>query len=354
VLYVETTGLRGAGRGDLTRLLRRLRRGIAGRYRAESNVWVFSPLAVPLSGPDAVRKLNRMILRDSILGQVRDLGLLKPLLLTSLPTAASLDLVGHLGEVASVYDCMDDLTAVPLVDPSIGRTEAELVNRVDVVVTASEELRRLKAGLGPHMVVIGQGVDPAHFAGPTICPPELSRLPRPLLLFVGGVDDRLDFELVEAVARRRPDWSILLLGPELYVRAAQHLDSPNVHRLGRRSFGDLPAYVQAADVCLVPYRDTAWARACNPVKVLEYLAAGRPVVSTDVPAVRAYEPFVRIACDPDSFVAAVEAALHEDDPGHQEARRARARGDTWATRADALFDLGSAVARERSPDEQPR
>jgi glycosyltransferase involved in cell wall biosynthesis len=175
-----------------------------------------------------------------------------------------------------------------------------------------------------------------------------------LLLFVGGVDERLDFELLDAVARLRPEWSIVLIGPELYVRAGQLLRAPNIYRLGRRPYSRLPAYIQAADVCLVPYCDTPWARACNPVKVLEYLAGGRPVVSTDVPALRDFEPYVRIATGPREFVAAVEVLLEEDGPQQQEERRARARSETWAMRGDALFDLGSTAALDRAVVSQPR
>jgi len=342
VLYVETTGLRAVGARDLGRLLRRVRRGVAGRYEAGPNLWVFSPLVLPFHRSRLARAINRFLLRDAVRGQARDLGLAEPLLFISIPTAASIDLVGHLGEAASVYDCMDDLTAIPAVDRSIRASEAELARHVDVMVTPSDALRRLKAPLRQDIAVVGQGVDAAHFARQTACPPELVALPHPLLLCAGGIDERLDFALLDEVARLRPGWSIVLVGPELSVCPVQ-VPHPNVYRLGRRSYGDLPAYVQAADVCLIPYADTRWARACTPVKTLEYLAAGRPVVSTDVPAVRAYEPLVRIARRAPEFVAAVEAALAEDSPVQQGARRAVAAGAAWTDRADALYELAAAA-----------
>ncbi len=348
VLYVETTGLRGVGPGDLRRLLRRVRRGLAGRHRVQHGLWVFSPLVLPVHRSRLARTLNRMLLRDAVRGQARDLGLERPLLLISIPTAAAIDLVGHLGEVASIYDCMDDLTAVPTVDRSTAATEAELARCVDVVVAASEELRRVKAGLRADIAVVGQGVEVAHFARPMPCPPELGRLPRPRLLCVAGIDERIDFGLLNEVARLRPHWSIVLVGPQLYLLAAELIREPNVQILGHRPFLELPAYMQAADVCIIPYRDTPWARACNPVKTLEYLAAGRPVVSTDLPAVRAYQPLVRIAEGVPEFVAAVEAALADDAPAAQSARRALAVGAPWRDRADAIYRLGAVAAgRER-------
>lgn len=348
VLYVETTGLRGVRGRDLPRLLRRIRRGLAGRYRVQAGVWVFSPLALPFPRSRVARALNRLLLRDAIRGQVRDLGLARPLLLVSIPTAASVDLVGHLGEAVSLYDCMDDLTVIPSVDGSVGAAEGQLARRVDVMVAASDELRRLKAGLRPDIAVVGQGADAVHFGRQTSCPPELAALPRPALVCAGGIDDRLDFALIDEVARLRPDWSIVLIGPELYLRVADRLRQPNVYRLGRRSYLDLPAYLQAADVCVIPYADTPWARACNPVKTLEYLAAGRPVVSTDLPAVRVYQPLVRIARQAPDFVAAVQAAIDEDTPLLQQLRRAAGASAPWQDRADTLYQLASAAARRES------
>ena len=116
MLYVETTGLRGVGARDLPRLLRRVRRGIAGRHVGLPTLWVFSPLVLPFHRSALARRLNRILLRDAVHGQARDLGLKNPLLLISIPTAASIDLLGHLDEAAAIYDCMDDLTVIPLVD----------------------------------------------------------------------------------------------------------------------------------------------------------------------------------------------------------------------------------------------
>jgi glycosyltransferase involved in cell wall biosynthesis len=347
VLYVETTGLRGLRSGDLLRMLRRIRRGLAGRHRVLPGVWVFSPIVLPFPGSRLIRALNRLLLRDAIRGQARDLGLSNPLLLISVPTAAGVDLVGHLDEVASMYDCMDDLTVIPMVDASIGATEAQLAQRADVMVAASEQLRLLKAHIRDDVVVVGQGVDAAHFSRPAPCPPELACLPRPLLLCVAGIDERIDFALLDEVARMRPEWSIALVGPELYLRAGEAIDQPNVHLLGPRAYADLPGYLQAADVCLIPYRDTPWARACNPVKTLEYLAAGRPVVSTDLPAMRPHEPLVRVAQGAPEFVAAVQDALAADSPSLATARGAVASGASWHMRAETLYRLGARAAKRR-------
>lgn len=344
VLYVETTGLRGVGARDLPRLFRRIRRGLAGRHRVQHGIWVFSPLVLPLHRSRLARALNRVLLRDAVRGQADDLGLRHRLLLISIPTAASLDLVGHLGEVASIYDCMDDLTVIPMVDPSVAETEAELARRVDVMVCASEQLARSRASLREDIAVVGQGVELEHFAAPAGCPTELAELPRPRLVCVGGIDERIDFDLLDELARSRPDWSIVLVGPNLYLRASDRVNRPNVRLIGRRSYAELPAYLQAADVCLIPYRDTPWARACNPVKTLEYLAAGRPVVSTDLPAVHGYRPLVRVARGGGEFMAAVEAALAEDDALMGQARRAVAAGASWRSQADRLYALASAAA----------
>jgi O-antigen ligase/glycosyltransferase involved in cell wall biosynthesis len=347
VLYVETTGLRGVGARDLPRLLRRVRRGIAGRHVGLPTLWVFSPLVLPFHRSALARRLNRILLRDAVHGQARDLGLKNPLLLISIPTAASIDLLGHLDEAAAIYDCMDDLTVIPLVDRSVDASEIELGRRVDVLVAASEELKRLKAHIREDVVVVGQGVEVVHFQRPAPLPEDLARLPGPRLVFVGGIDDRVDFELVEELARLRPEWSVVMIGPQLYVDAATRLTQPNIHLLGPRSYGDLPGYLQHADVGLIPYRDTAWARACNPVKTLEYLAAGRGVVATDLPAVEQYRPLVKIATTAAGFVDAVEATLAEESPEQVVVRRSVAAGASWDDRASQIYDLATEVVRRR-------
>lgn len=350
VLYVETTGLRGVGPRDLRRLLRRVRRWLAGRQLVEPNLWVFSPMALPFPASRLARAINRLMLRDAIRGQMRDLRLEDTLLLIAVPTWAGVDLVGALGEKVSLYDAMDDLTVIPAVHPSVAASESALLARVDVAVAASDEIARRRSNQRPDMEVVGQGVVAEQFTRlRRAVPLDLARLPRPRLVFVGGIDERLDFDLLDWLAATRPDWSIALIGPELYLDARARLTRPNLHLLGPRPHELLPGYLQAADACLIPYRDTPWTQACHPVKTLEYLAAGRPVVATDLAGLRPYARYVRLASGPTAFLAAIEAALGDAEPEPVTARQAFARRHAWADRAAELLRLADASAAAEAP-----
>ena len=272
---------------DLGKVRRKLREFARGPVRVEHDLWVFSPLVLPLPHSPVARALNRQILRATIRGLRMKLGLDDFHLWTFLPNVA--DYVGTLGESLAVYYCVDEWSLFSYLhkDNTIA-AERELLAKVDCVFAINHALADAKRALQAETHVSPHGVDHALFAtaldAATRVPADLARLPRPVVGFYGTIQDWVDLELVAAVARARPDWTFALIG-QVLVDTEAIRDLPNVHLLGRRPHAELPAYGKGFSVGWIPYRIDERMTFVNPIKLREYLSAGLPVVSTPVPEV---------------------------------------------------------------------
>ncbi|TVZ48705.1 UDP-galactopyranose mutase [Azospirillum brasilense] len=230
-------------------------------------------------------------------------------------TPMSLGLSGHLRGALVVYDCMDELSAFHGAPPELVERERQLMARADVVFTGGVSLYEAKRTLHPNAHAFPSSVDIAHFAaarGIVEEPADQAAIPHPRLGFYGVIDERLDIALLDAAAAARPDWQFVLVGPVVKIDPADLPHRPNIHYLGPKSYDDLPHYLAGWDVALMPFARNESTRFISPTKTPEYLAAGRPVVSTSITdVVRGYgdSGVVRIADAPEDFVASVEAAL---------------------------------------------
>lgn len=249
-----------------------------------------------------------------------------------------------------VYDVTDDWSAAGGAAAwleRVRRDDAAMSEAADAVVVCSAALAEAReATCAGKLHVVPNGVDLGHFqeVDTVGVHPEVAAIPGPRLGYSGTAHpDRLDVGLVEAVAKARPGWSWLFVGPS-HLRAADRarLDLPNVHFLGPRAYAELPGFLAGVDVCLTPHRVTNFTESLNPIKLWEYLAVGRPIVSTAVAGFRAFgggggEPggLVRLAGDAAAWVSAVEAALAEG-PEKTAARRARVATEGWSARVDRL------------------
>jgi UDP-galactopyranose mutase len=232
-------------------------------------------------------------------------------------TPMALPLARRLAPAALVYDCMDELSLFQGASSTLRERESDLFAAADVVFTGGPSLYRAKRGRHPNVHCFPSSVDVAHFAKART--PRASN-PRPRLGFFGVIDERLDRELLGAVAAARPEWQFIMLGPIVKIDPASLPRPENILYLGQRDYDALPAYLSDWDVCLMPFALNDATRFISPTKVLEYMAAERPIVSTPIAdVVEPYGDIVRIASSPDAFVAACEAALIE--PPRERARR---------------------------------
>lgn len=259
-------------------------------------------------------------------------------------------MAGSLGETFAVYDCVDDYPEQAGDDPrrralvTAGDARAARVARL--VFTTTRTLYERQRRLNPATHLVPNVGDYGHFAAAADsghAVPELSDLRRPVLGFAGNlVPTKVDFDLLEAVAAVRPAWSLLLVGPshkdsEDRLRRLARL--PNVLWVGPRGYGELPRYVAAFDVGVIPYVTNSYTRSCLPLKLYEYLAAGKPVVATGLPELEGMEPEVLLVSGADAFVAAVEQALGRLGDDERAARMALAAENTWEKRTETLLGL---------------
>jgi UDP-galactopyranose mutase len=217
-----------------------------------------------------------------------------------------------------VYDCMDELSAFAGAPPELRQRELELFRRADVVFTGGQTLYEAKRSQHHNVHAFPSSVDVAHFAQARslrVDPPDQAPIPHPRIGFFGVIDERMDYPLLRGVAEARPDWQLVLIGPTAKVAPSSLPQASNIHYLGPKSYADLPSYIAGWDVATLPFARNEATRFISPTKTPEYLAAGKPVVSTSIrDVVRPYglRGLVRIADDPPSFVDAIEQALGED------------------------------------------
>jgi glycosyltransferase involved in cell wall biosynthesis len=352
VLFLESLGLRQprlAGR-DLRRMARRVERAAAGP-RAVDGLHVLSPLVIPIHGRPRIRTLNARLLQAQVSRAAHSLGFERPLLWSYVPQADWL--VETLQPSAIVYHCVDDIAAQKGVAAAAFReAEAHFAARADLVLASAPALAERMRTLNERVFYAPNVADTDRFAtalevGPT--DPAIAALPGPRIVFTGAVvATKLDLELLEGVARARPNWSIALVGPVgagdplTDISALERL--PNVHLLGARPYLQLPEVLRGADVALVPYAINDLTRSVFPMKVYEYLAAGLPVVTTPLPAL-AETTGVIVADDAPATVAAVERALTEDDRAARRARSAAVRENSWDARLEEIDAYLSSLAR---------
>lgn len=230
-------------------------------------------------------------------------------------TPMSLAFTGHLQGRVVIFDCMDELSAFRHAPPALVNMERRLMARAHVVFTGGHSLWEAKQRHHANIHAMPSSVDVAHFAAarqPLPEPQDQAEIGRPRLGFFGVIDERFDIELVAELASRRPDWNLVLLGPVVKIDPATLPRLPNIHYLGGKQYAELPLYLSGWDVALMPFALNESTRFISPTKTPEYLAGGRPVVSTpirDVVGTYGGSGVVGIADSPEGFIEAIEEAL---------------------------------------------
>ena len=271
-------------------------------------------------------------------------------------TPMALAFSDHLAPAAIVYDCMDQLSAFRGAPPSLTLREEELLDRADVVFTGGQSLFEAKRHAHPNVKVFPSSVDVAHFSMARSIqadPPDQAHIPRPRLGFFGVIDERMDLELLAGVAAARPDWHLVMIGPVVKIDPSMLPRAANLFYLGSKSYAELPAYIAGWDVALLPFARVEATRFISPTKTPEYMAAGKPVVSTSITdVIRPYgqRGLVRIADTVDEFVFACEASLAEDSAARMRDADAFLRQTSWdGTWAQMRSEMLSCLSTPAAP-----
>ena len=234
-------------------------------------------------------------------------------------TPMALEITRQLKPVLTVYDCMDELSAFKGASPRLRELEAELFQKADLVFTGGQSLYESKMNQHPEVYAFPSSIDKAHFAQArqqVTEPADQAGIPHPRLGFYGVLDERFDIELLRGISALRPDWHFVMVGPVVKIDPADLPQAENIHYLGGKSYQELPVYLSGWEVALLLFARNESTRYISPTKTPEYLAAGKPVVSTSIrDVVRPYGDagLVHIADTPQDFVAAIEKALLQNN-----------------------------------------
>lgn len=237
-------------------------------------------------------------------------------------TPMPLPAASELSPLATVYDCMDELSAFKNAPKELLARERELLGAASLVFTGGHALFEAKRRLHHNIRAFPSSVDREHFArarSPQEEPGDQGAIARPRLGFCGVIDERMDLELLAGIASQRLDWQLVMVGPVVKIDPADLPRRPNIHYLGGKSYDELPRYMAGWDVAIMPFAKNDSTRFISPTKTPEYLAAGKRVVSTSIrDVVRPYsvQGLVRIADTPSDFVAACAAALADSEERH--------------------------------------
>lgn len=336
VVWINSIGLRRPTFQwrDLKRLWQKLT--AANQYtKAHDNVsgnadfHIINPRTLPAPRSPLERKIASSLLSAQLRPVIKKAGLKSPILWTSLPTAV--DMASELDVSTLVYYCGDNFSALAGVDhDAVTQHEIDLVNKADLIMTVSKSLMsrfpKARTKLIPH------GVDFKLFTTATQRATDLPNDGRPIAGFYGSISEWLDIQLLNTVIKQLPQWHFVFIG-KVAVDVSLLKQYPNVLFLGEKIHQQLPSYSQYWDASLLPFKDNAQIQACNPLKLREYLAAGRPIVSTPFPALAPYKDYIHQVNNADDMVIALQlSALQSSSKKQQYA----VSGHTWSARAQQI------------------
>ncbi|MGB1319359.1 MAG: glycosyltransferase [Vibrio gallaecicus] len=337
VLWVNSIGLRQPKlcAKDIKRALNKL----FGRNNAHAqnmsnatdapNITVINLRTIPAPKSQLTRQVAKHLMLSQLKPVMKQIGITDPILWTSLPTAV--DLCGHLGESSVVYYCGDDFDALAGVDHDTVKThEHDLIDKADLIFSASNKLMTkfpaCKAQLLPH------GVDLELFSTPAPRALDLPTGHRPIAGFYGSLSKWLDYDLLDTVAKNLPEWDFVFIGPN-ELPTLQLPSYNNVYYLGPKAHSELPRYSQHWDVSLLPFVDNEQIRACSPLKLMEYLAAQTPIISTPFPALNTYQGYVSTVNNAEEMVHTLQKKrdlkLIPSDVVQQESWQQRGKFVNW-------------------------
>jgi uncharacterized SAM-binding protein YcdF (DUF218 family)/glycosyltransferase involved in cell wall biosynthesis len=362
VLFLENTGVRAPQMRDLPRVRQRIRnwwRGTKGFRQERPNLFVFSPLVVPLPYSRVARLINRWLLARALKRWMRATGLYRPIVWTFLPTPLAVDLIHELDPQLTIYYCIDDFVSSSPGARRIVASEQKLFRDADLVFVTSERLRRRAAAFNDRVYLFPFGVNFDRFdavrAQSSPPPDDLRALAHPVVGYVGGLHQWVDQDLLAAVSQRLPDATFAMVGPVQTDVSVLERQS-NIRLLGQRPHGELAGYISGFDVGIVPYKLSEYTANVYPTKLNEYLVMGIPVVATDLAEIQRFNSdhgaIVTVAGTADEFADAITGALRGSTADEIARRIEVAHANSWPSRLASMQQLISDGVERRAATEQ--
>ena len=349
VLYIETPGSRSPGTSarDIRKLWRKLARALAPPQKVGEQFYVATIPQIPFRKLPLIDSLNRWLGAFLARRAMRQIGFGKRISWFVVPHPGPL--ARRLGEELTVYYCIDDYASYPGMDPvAIQALDDNLTRLADVVFVAPRALVESKRKLNPNVHFSPHGVDFEMFSQAsdpaTIVAQEALALPHPVIGYFGTVGEFVDYDLLSYLAESRPQWTFLFVGL-IAADVSRMRRFPNVVFAGPRPYETLPQWAKAFDVAIYAHQVNRQTKHSNPLKLREYLATGKPVVSVITPETATFSDVVYLAGNPEQYLAAIEQALREDSPELQRKRMASVTGVSWDARFQETIDVVDGMIR---------
>ena len=358
ILFVETLGTRfpKLALKDIKRMFRRVRHSRLESH-ASQHVTVFSPRAIPSYRNNVLIALNRILLVPHLLRALELTHMHSHIAWVYNPYAAYL--LDDLQPELVLYHCVDDLALVPGANRNaLRKAERLLLEKANLVVASTETLFEKCKTHNPDTHLLHNVADFSHFntadLPETPLAPEIERLPQPRIIFSGNLaPHKVDFELIVKVARAFPEASVVLIGPVWEGKQIPQLKTmqslENVSFFGHKPYESLPNYLKGADTLIIPYLLNEVTAAVFPLKFFEYLATGKPVVTTALPSLKRYTDVVSIADSHEDFLNALKETLNKDTQEAKHERLRVARENTWENNIDNLSRLVESKLKRVTP-----
>lgn len=349
VLYIDSMGLRKptATASDLSRIWRRVLRLFRGVTQVLPDVWVISPFSIPLQRNPFIRRMNGLFLRWQLRWSAWRLGFHDLVLWTYSPLSA--DIMSVLPGKVRIYHCVDEIKAQPGMPTAlIEQEEKRLLALVDHVFVTSPELLARKSVFHPRVHFLPNVADFEHFNQAMVCdllcPSDIQSMSKPMIGFIGAISGyKLDFALIRQLVVSRPQYQFVFIGkigegdPWTDIQSLQ--DLANLHFIGPKAYSELPAYLRQFSACLLPCAINEYTRNMFPMKFFEYMAAGRPVVTTPLPALASYGEFCDIAATSDEFAVCLDRIIRCLDVEKVQRGVAEAKRNTYLARTQTMLDM---------------
>ena len=326
--------------------------------RVSENLYIYnSPVFIPISGRFPLDKITWWAWKSLLRSTMRKLGFKTPIIWLSKPDMTHF--IGSFGEKLIVYHVVDEYSAYgnPTKESkgNVRISEYEMLRRADLVIVVSHRLYETKSVHNEHTHIVPNGVDYESYSRALFSddspPSDIGNLPRPIIGYSGLISRRLDLDLIQHIACTHPEWSLVLIGAIDERWCEQQLarlrQMNNVHFLGLKDIDAVPYYVKAFDVCFIPYVIDEETENLSPLKLYDFMATGKPIVTTAFPSAQEFKDIVYIADSKESFTQSIEVALLESDNGLFNARRHAASLNTWEHRTHQLSLLMEARITQR-------
>ena len=349
VLFIENTGVRSPGLRDISRIRNRVKnwlRGVKGIRKEEDNLYVFSPLVLPFPYLWAARWVNKRMILSILNRWIKVMDFSDPIIWTFLPTPLSIDIADNIMKKLFIYYCIDNFSVSSVAAKKIKKFEKRLLKNIDLVFVTSGELYNYCSRYNPKVYKFPFAVNFKEFEKvrmeDTSIPKELKNIKPPIIGYVGGMHKWIDQDLIKVLAEKYPQYSFVFIGP-VQTDIGKLLGFSNIHFFGKKEHAKLPFFIKYFDVGIIPYLISEYTNNVYPTKLNEYLALGKPIISTQLPEIvefnKEYGDIVHICESKEKFGRHINMAINEDNRILSSRRIEVSKDNSWDARIEKMSQL---------------